>query len=180
MRGLSMLRIVLALPPALVIAACGGDAREASPPGYGEPSPGELRDDTDTSTDTATPTDDLGPSALHRAEGEVCPNLREEDFCFVDDDCRTGGPCLCGGRADSYRWNICAEGNCHTDADCGEGGRCSPSPGCGGFAGYYCHGPEDACADDRDCFDPALGQSECLYQANVERWACGNLDCPVF
>lgn len=148
-------------------AACTGDARDPSPPGHGEPS---SLDRSNVAGGTASESPAYaghggGFSAQHREVGDACPNEHPDDFCFVDADCRTGGPCLCSGQEHSYGWNICLDGNCWTDADCGDL-HCSPTlDRCGiSIAGYYCRTPDDDCAD-------CPGDS-CTYNADAGHWGC--------
>jgi hypothetical protein len=100
------------------------------------------------------------------------------DECFADTDCADGGVCACRDEA-SGNANVCVPGNCHVDADCGDGGYCSPSPGgCwpyAGTVGYYCHTPQDTCANDSDC---RFSQLFCIFDTTVaQRWVCAPLDC---
>lgn len=198
MRGLSMLRVVLALLPALAMAACGGDARETTPPGYGPtmpPSgptlppengptmPGDVLPGAGGSGGTSSQSsanDDAGSgiAAQHRSSSETCSNDHPSDFCFDDSDCRTGGPCVCAGSEARNRWNVCLDGNCQTDADCGDDGRCSPTlSDCGdygGIIGYYCHTPQDTCVNDSDCSESA---GYCMYRPELGHWQCGYTQC---
>jgi hypothetical protein len=172
-------RPALALLPALAIAACAGDAREPSPPGYGEPSSSVLSGDGTNMELVLAYNTERGPSARHRPSHVACSNDHPYDFCFEDGECTTGGPCLCGGRVDSYTWNICLDGDCMVDADCGEGGRCSPTRGhCSSIIlGQYCRTPDDECRDDTDC----LSGVSCKYVVERARWACDdNNDCPIY
>lgn len=186
MRGLSALRVALLLPPAAMIAACSADAREEPSAGYQEPSTGYEEPSSavlsGAGTDmelVATYNSRGGVSARHRPSAGTCGNDHPYDFCFDDGKCATGGPCLCGGRPDSYGWNICLDGNCTIDGDCGEAGRCSPTlDPCDDshISGQYCHTPEDECDDDTDC----LSGVHCKYVEERGRWACaGTSGCPI-
>lgn len=102
------------------------------------------------------------------------------DDCLTDADCPSGYACSCdanrGGAGAGGSATKCVGANCRLDSDCGPGGYCSPSQnlggpgGCGGFVnGFYCHTPNDECANAADCGSPSLG---CLYSLELGHWVC--------
>jgi len=116
-----------------------------------------------------------------RCEDHTCTEAR----CRVDTDCLDGQMCMCGvdyAHTQNARPHSCLPAGCRTDADCGPGGYCSPSPDlqCGhyrGIAGWYCHGPRDACIDDEDCvLASPTGKTPrgyCAYSLVAGRFVCG-------
>ncbi len=95
------------------------------------------------------------------------------DTCTQDDACKMGGPCACHGSTHLSGGNVCAPGNCQIDSDCGANNFCSPSlspTSCYSLAGYYCHTPNDQCADDADC--ATGGGTQCMYDVGARRWQC--------
>jgi len=102
----------------------------------------------------------------------VCATACSYDACFADPDC-PGNVCDCRPSASDSRANVCAGGNCRIDADCGPGGYCSRSASCTTIS-YFCHTANDTCVDDGDC---PLNQS-CIYQPQVQAWACSRTCSP--
>jgi hypothetical protein len=117
-------------------------------------------------------------------EGLVGPGGCSYDACLTDSDCPSGAACLCRSSATDSNASICvAKGNCVLDADCGAGGYCSPSDGCGGPVGYYCHTAADTCMNDVDCPSADAGANaceraaSCAYDSQAKHWACTQLVC---
>jgi hypothetical protein len=107
------------------------------------------------------------------------------DACFVDADCKTGGPCDC--RTGLWGANMCAAGNCRVDGDCGPGRYCSPSiaaclgdPTHSGWAiGYYCRTAKDTCVADTDCTTPTQLR-QCRFDSATAAWRCFDFPgCPT-
>lgn len=91
------------------------------------------------------------------------------DECFSDSDCGGRVPCECRASVSSADPNVCLTGsNCRVDSDCGPGGYCSPSIE-GLSTAYYCHTPDDTCANDSDC---PMNQPTCALDTISGHWGC--------
>lgn len=104
------------------------------------------------------------------------------DGCYVDGDCTGGGVCLCGRSAASSNGanHRTLKAGCRVDSDCGPNDVCSPSfdSGCGAYGGtfgYFCHTPEDTCANDSEFMSEPGGY--CAFDYRVGKWACGCTQC---
>jgi hypothetical protein len=95
---------------------------------------------------------------------------RYPGVCTTNGDCATGEACFCGIDvlpAAAHDENECLPAACETDKDCG-GFPCRVSIElCVGFAGSFCHGPDDECRGADDC-----GDGYCRYDRPESRWVC--------
>jgi len=127
---------------------------------------------TSCSADSQCTASDAGTDGRCITDGPIAGCHCAYDSCAGDTDCAIGQLCVCHGSPYSSGGNTCMPGNCRVDGDCGPQGYCSPSPsgGCGGVGGYYCHTAADTCVSDGDCGD--LGEDTCVWSPASERWEC--------
>jgi hypothetical protein len=157
-------------PPPRMPMSHRATAEACSPgqPGHADPKRSGCKADADCSEH---------PHGRCNARGgghELARNDCEYDACLRDADCGKTDVCECESTG-----NFCSHGACRTDADCGAGGACSADRGCRGTQrGYFCHGANDACVDDDDCWKKDQSTS-CHYVPEVGHWACVKLQCPV-
>jgi hypothetical protein len=97
------------------------------------------------------------------------------DECLVDDDCASGGVCVCAKDAGVgliKRYNRCAPATCRTDGDCGDGGLCAPKYGyCATTTSYQCRSTADTCCTNADCAGKGTSTS-CEFTPAAGRWQC--------
>jgi hypothetical protein len=100
--------------------------------------------------------------------GSCINHVCTADQCLVDDDCPSGGVCVCAmGLRQLY--NLCTIGTCRIDADCGAGGLCSPPyPFVVVGASYNCRSAADNCCSIADC-DVGKG---CEFSPTAGHWQC--------